>query len=260
MIEDDERMAELLKQGLEEQGHAVDVVHDGPDGVWMATENRYAAIILDAMLPGLDGFEVARRMRSAGCWAPVLLLTARTGVDDRVKGLDAGADDYLAKPFSFDELAARLRALVRRGQPERPVVLEVGDMRLDPATRRASRGDRELDLTAKELALLELFMRHPNELLTRGRIVEELWDFAYDSVSNVVDQHVARLRRKMGPLGECVLETIRGEGYRLVAAPSGAAIAVKPVTTGAMSDAETRSSGDGGGAVGDAETPVSDDR
>ena len=169
-----------------------------------------------------------------------------------MKGLDAGADDYLAKPFSFDELAARLRALVRRGQPERPVVLEVGDMRFDPVTRRASRGDRELDLTAKELALLELFMRHPNELLTRGRIVEELWDFAYDSVSNVVDQHVARLRRKMGPVGECVIETIRGVGYRLVLVPSGAAIAVEPVTTRATSDAETRSSGDGGGAVRDA--------
>lgn len=245
VIEDDERMAELLKQGLEEQGHAVDVVHDGPGGVWMATENHYAAIVLDAMLPGFDGFEATRQMRSADCWAPVLLLTARTGVTDRVKGLDAGADDYLVKPFSFDELVARLRALVRRGQPARPVVLEVGDMRLDPATRRASRGVRELDLTAKEFALLELFMRHPNDLLTRGRIVEELWDFAYDSVSNVVDQHIARLRRKMGPLGECVIETIRGEGYRLVVAPSGTAVAVKPVRASTMSNAETRDSRDG---------------
>jgi two-component system OmpR family response regulator len=245
VIEDDERMAELLKQGLEEQGHAVDVVHDGPGGVWMATENRYAAVVLDVMLPGFDGFDVTRQMRSAGCWAPVLMLTARTTVTDRVKGLDAGADDYLAKPFSFDELVARLRALIRRGQPERPVVLGVGDIRLDPTTRRASRGDRELDLTAKEFALLELFMRHPNELLTRGRIIEELWDFAYDSVSNVVDQHIARLRRKTGPLGECVIETIRGEGYRLVVAPSGTAIAVEPVRASTMTNAETRNSMDG---------------
>lgn len=216
VIEDDERMATLLKQGLQEEGHAVDTVGDGPEGVWMASENAYSAVVLDVMLPGFDGFEVARRMRSAGCWTPILLLTARTQVADRVRGLDAGADDYLVKPFSFDELGARLRALVRRGQPERPAVLEVGDLRLDPSARRAWRAEGELDLSAKEFALLELFMRHPGEMLSRSRILEELWDFAYEGVSNIVDQHVARLRRKIDPPNDAsVIDTVRGNGYRL---------------------------------------------
>jgi two-component system OmpR family response regulator len=188
----------------------------GPDGVWMGTENPYSAIVLDVMLPGFDGFEVARRLRAAGRWAPILLLTARTEVADRVEGLDAGADDYLAKPFSFAELSARIRALVRRGQPERPVVLAVGDLRLDPASRRAWRGEDELDLSAKEFALLELFMRHPGELLTRSAILDQVWDYAYDGVSNVVDQYVAYLRRKIDrPYGRSDLETVRGAGYRL---------------------------------------------
>ncbi|MGH9089521.1 MAG: response regulator transcription factor [Acidimicrobiales bacterium] len=216
VVEDDEHMAHLLAQGLEEEGHAVDAVHTGPDGVWLATEHAYAAIVLDVMLPGFDGFEVARRLRDAGRWAPILLLTARDQVSDRVLGLDAGADDYLVKPFSFEELSARLRALVRRGQPERPAVLTVGELRLDPAQRRAWRGKHELDLSAKELSLLALFLRNPGELLTRGRVVDELWDFAFDGVSNIVDQHVARLRRKVDrPFGTCDIETVRGEGYRL---------------------------------------------
>lgn len=216
IVEDDVQMALLLEQGLEEEGHAVDVAHDGPDGVWLATENPYAAIVLDVMLPGFDGYEVARRLRAAGQWAPILLLTARTAVRDRVAGLDSGADDYLVKPFSFDELSARLRALARRGQPERPVALEVGDLRLDPAQRRAWRGDAEIELSAKEFALLGLFMRHPGELLTRTRIIDELWDFAYEGVSNIVDQYVARLRRKIDrPFGRRDIETVRGDGYRL---------------------------------------------
>lgn len=216
VVEDDPRMAGLLKRGLEEDGHAVDIAGDGPDAVWMANENPYAAIILDVMLPGMDGFEVARRLRGAGRWAPILLLTARTEVGDRVEGLDAGADDYLTKPFSFAELSARLRALVRRGQPERPAVLAVGDLWLDPALRRAWRGDHELDLSAKEFSLLELFLRHPGEVLTRTKILDQIWDYAYDGVSNVVDQYVAYLRRKIDrPYGRDDLETVRGTGYRL---------------------------------------------
>jgi len=209
-------MAGLLKRGLEEGGDAVDIANDGPHGVWMATENPYAAIVLDVMLPGFDGFEVARRLRAAGMWAPILMLTARTDIRDRVEGLDVGADDYLTKPFSFTELAARLRALIRRGQPERPSILTVGSLRLDPARRCVWRGDALLDLSSKEFALLELFMRHPGEVLTRTRILDHVWDYAYDGVSNVVDQYVGYLRRKIDRPFDCDdLETVRGAGYRL---------------------------------------------
>lgn len=216
MVEDALRMAALLKRGLEEDGYAVDVAGDGPAAVWQATESEYDAIVLDVMLSGFDGFEVCRRLRNADRWAPVLMLTARDAVADRVRGLDAGADDYLTKPFSFTELSARVRALMRRGVAARPAVLSVGDLRLDPATRRAWRGTVELTLTAKELALLELFLRHPGEVLSRTRILEHVWDFAFDGVSNVVDQYVAYLRRKVDrPFGREDLETVRGAGYRL---------------------------------------------
>jgi two-component system, OmpR family, response regulator len=216
VVEDEVRMAALLKRGLEEDGYAVDVVGDGPDAVWQGTETGYDAIVLDLMLPGFDGFEVCRRLRSAGRWAPVIMLTARGDVDDRIRGLDAGADDYLAKPFSFGELSARLRALLRRGMAERPSRLDVGGLRLDPATRRAWRDERPLELSPKEFALLELFLRHPGLVLTRSRILEHVWDFAYDGVSNVVDQYVAYLRRKIDrPFGVVQLETVRGAGYRL---------------------------------------------
>lgn len=209
-------MAGLIKRGLEEDGNAVDIAGEGPEGVWMATENPYAAIVLDVMLPGFDGFEVARRLRDVGVWAPILMLTARTDIRDRVEGLDVGADDYLTKPFSFTELSARLRALIRRGQPERPSILAVGTLRLDPALRRVWRDDVLLDLSAKEFALLELFMRHPGEVLTRTCILDQVWDYAYDGVSNVVDQYVAYLRRKIDrPFGHADLETVRGAGYRL---------------------------------------------
>jgi len=209
-------MAALLKRGLEEEGHAVDVADNGPDAVWMGTENPYSAIVLDVMLPGFDGFEVARRLRVGGRWAPILLLTARTEIEDRVEGLDAGADDYLAKPFSFAELSARLRALVRRGQPERPTVLTVGDLRLDPARRQVWRAGRQVDLSSKEFALLELFMRHPGEVLSRTKILDHVWDYAYDGLSNVVDQYVGYLRRKIDrPFNRDDLETVRGAGYRL---------------------------------------------
>ncbi len=216
VVEDAVRMATMLKRGLEEEGYAVDVAADGPDGVWQATEFPHDAIIMDVMLPGLDGFETCRQIRAADCWAPVLMLTARHDVVDRVRGLDSGADDYLTKPFSFSELAARLRALIRRGAPPRPMVVEVGDLRLDPVTRQAWRNDVELSLSGREFALLELFVNHPGEVLSRTRILEHVWDFAFDGVSNVVDQYVGYLRRKIDrPFGRSDLQTVRGAGYRL---------------------------------------------
>jgi len=216
VVEDEARMARLIKRGLEEDGHAVDVAGDGPEGLWMATENSYAAIILDVMLPGFDGFELCRRLRAAGLWAPVLMLTARDAVGDRVRGLDAGADDYLVKPFSLLELSARLRALARRDDRARPTVLTVGALRLDPATKQAWRDNAELQLSPKEFSLLELFLRHPGSVLTRSQILDAVWDFAYDGGSNVVDQYVAYLRRKVDlPFGRHDIETVRGMGYRL---------------------------------------------
>jgi two-component system OmpR family response regulator len=216
VVEDEVRLALLLKRGLEEEGYAVDTSGDGGEALWHATETEYDAIVLDIMLPSMDGLEVTRRLRAEGRWTPVLLLTARDAIDDRVVGLDAGADDYLVKPFSFAELAARVRALVRRGRVERPTVLEAGDLRLDPARRRAWRAEVELDLSPKEFALLELFLSHPGEVLTRTRILEHVWDFAYDPSSNVVDQYVGYLRRKIDrPFGRDDLETVRGAGYRL---------------------------------------------
>jgi two-component system OmpR family response regulator len=216
VVEDASRMAELLRRGLAEAGYAVDLVASGQDAVWMATENPYDAILLDVMLPDLDGFDVCRRIRDAGRWAPVLMLTARDGVHDRVRGLDAGADDYLPKPFAFAELLARLRALVRRGAEERPSVLAVDDLRLDPATKTVHRGETEIPLTAKEFALLEYFMRHPGEVLSRTRLIEHVWDFAYEGDSNVVEVYVRYLREKVDrPFGRSTLETVRGAGYRL---------------------------------------------
>lgn len=209
-------MARLLKRGLEEEGHAVDVAVDGPEGLWLATENNYAAIVLDVMLPGFDGYELCRKLRAEGDWTPVLMLTARDAVGDRVKGLDVGADDYLVKPFSLLELAARLRALARRGERARPAILAEGDLKLDPATKRAWRGQTELKLSPKEFSLLEFFLRHPGAVLTRSQILEAAWDFAYDGTSNVVDQYVTYLRRKIDtPFGRSDIETVRGMGYRL---------------------------------------------
>ena len=216
VVEDGSKMAALLRRGLQEEGFAVDVAANGEDGSWLGTENEYDVILLDVMLPDVDGFEVCRRLRAADRWAPILMLTARDGVQDRVAGLDAGADDYLTKPFSFDELFARVRALLRRGPSERPAVLEVGDLSLDPATRRVTRDGREIDLTPKEFGLLELFLRHPGEALTRTRILEHVWDFAYDGDSNVVDVYVRYLREKVDrPFERRSIETVRGVGYRL---------------------------------------------
>jgi two-component system OmpR family response regulator len=216
VVEDEVRMAGLLRRGLLEEGYAVDVAADGEDALWMVTENPYDVVVLDITLPKLSGFEVCRQMREQQIWSGVLMLTARTDVTDRVRGLDAGADDYLTKPFSFAELSARVRALVRRGINPRPVVLEAADLRLDPVTRQAWRAGVELSLSPKEFALLELFLRHPGEVLTRTRILEHVWDFAFDGISNVVDQYVAYLRRKIDqPFGSHDLETVRGAGYRL---------------------------------------------
>jgi two-component system OmpR family response regulator len=215
-------MAGLLKRALKEEGHAVDVAVDGPQGLWLATENEYGAIVLDVMLPGMDGFQLCRRLRESGAWAPVLMLTARDGVADRVRGLDAGADDYLVKPFSLLELAARLRALSRRDGRGRPPVLAEGDLKLDPAIKQAWRAGTELHLSPKEYSLLEFFLRHPGQVLTRSAIIEAVWDFAYDGGSNVVDQYVNYLRRKIdAPFGRRDLETVRGMGYRLRRAGSG---------------------------------------
>ena len=215
-------MARLVQRALEEEGHAVDIARNGADGLWLATENAYGAIVLDVMLPDFDGFELCRRLRQKEVWAPVIMLTARDSVADRVRGLDAGADDYLVKPFSLAELAARLRALARRDDRSRPVLLAEGDLKLDPAAKRAWRAGTELRLSPKEFALLELFLRHPGEVLTRSRIIEALWDFAYDGGSNVVDQYVNYLRRKVdAPFGRHDIETVRGMGYRLRHASKG---------------------------------------
>jgi two-component system OmpR family response regulator len=216
VVEDEPRMSTLLERGFREEGYAVDVAHDGTDGLWLGMEQDYDTIVLDVMLPEIDGVEVCRRLRASSRWAPVLLLTARDDVEDRVRGLDAGADDYLTKPFSFAELAARVRALVRRHGGTRPATLRCGSLRLDPATHRAWRGDVELPLSPKEMALLELLMRHSGEVVTRTQILDHVWDFAYDGISNVVDQYVAYLRKKIDrPFGCDDIQTVRGVGYRL---------------------------------------------
>jgi two-component system, OmpR family, response regulator len=216
IVEDEPKMAALLRRGLVEDGYAADVVGTGEEALRMARAVPYDAIVLDAMLPGLGGFDVCRQLRSSGVWSPVLLLTARDGVDDRVVGLDAGADDYLTKPFSFAELLARLRALTRWGLSERRTVLEVGSLRLDPATRQVWRRDVQLELSTKEFALLETFMRRPGHVLSRVDLLDHAWDYSYESRSNVVDVYVGYLRAKIDrPFGLRSIETLRNAGYRL---------------------------------------------
>jgi two-component system, OmpR family, response regulator len=217
VVEDEVKMAGLIRRGLVEEGYAADVASSGEDAVWMAQAHPYDAIVLDVMLPRLSGYETCRTLRNAGVWAPVLMLTARDAVEDRVAGLDVGADDYLTKPFSFAELLARLRALARRGGVERPAELEVGDLRLDPAARRAWRGKVEIQLSPKEFALLETFMRRPGQVLSRLQLLEHAWDFAYENRSNVIDVYVRYLREKVDrPFGASSIETVRGVGYRLL--------------------------------------------
>lgn len=216
VVEDEKKLGELLGRGLREEGYAVDVADRGEDALWMAQSVDYDVIVLDVMLPGVDGFEVCRRLRRDGVWAPVVMLTARDAIEDRVSGLDTGADDYLTKPFSFEELLARLRALSRRAPAERPATLEVGDLRFDPAARRVWRGGQEVELSAKELAVLELFMRRPGVTLTRTQVLDGAWDIAFESRSNVVDVYIGYLREKIDrPFGHHSLETVRGIGYRL---------------------------------------------
>ncbi len=216
IVEDELQMASLIRRGLLKEGLSADVAPTGEEALVSAGAHAYDAIVLDVMLPGIDGFEACRRLRQAGVWAPVLMLTARDSVEDRVSGLDTGADDYLVKPFAFAELLARLRALVRRGEQERPAVLEVADLRLDPATRLVRRRETEIRLSAKEFALLELFMRRPGQVLSRYDLLENAWDFAYENRSNIVDVYIRRLRAKIDdPFGTDSLETVRGAGYRL---------------------------------------------
>jgi two-component system OmpR family response regulator len=216
IVEDETKIAALLRRGLGEEGHAADIAANGEDALWMARATEYDAIVLDVMLPGIDGFETCRELRRAGIWSPVLMLTARDAVHDRVAGLDAGADDYLPKPFSFSELLARLRALQRRGAPERPTVLEVGDLRLDPSSHEVWRGDRQIALSAKEFSLLEILMRRAGQVLSRYQLLEYAWDGDYDNRSNVVDVYVSYLRAKIDrPFGARAIETVRGVGYRL---------------------------------------------
>jgi len=218
VVEDEVKMAGLLKRALEEEGYAVDVAGRGEDALWLGTENPYDAIVLDLMLPDVDGFEVSRKLREAGRWSPVLMLTARDAVADRVFGLDAGADDYLTKPFSFAELLARLRALMRRGASERPPVLRVDDLELDPAARSVARHGSSIDLTAREFALLEYLMRRPGEVVSKIELLDHVWDAAVETAPNAVEVYVGYLRRK---IGRERLETVRGAGYRLASLVAG---------------------------------------
>jgi two-component system OmpR family response regulator len=216
VVEDDARMAAAVRRGLRFEGLAVDLAGGGEEALRMVGAAEYDAIVLDVMMPGVDGFETCRRLRADGIWAPVLMLTARDAVEDRVRGLDGGADDYLIKPFSLAELLARLRALVRRGPVDRPSVLEVGDLRLDPASREVRRGDEEVELSPREFSLLETFMRRPGQVFTQLQLLESAWDMGYAQRSNVVEVYVRYLREKIDrPFGLSSIETVRGVGYRL---------------------------------------------
>jgi two-component system, OmpR family, response regulator len=216
VVEDERRMADVIRRALMREGLSVDVSHDGDDALIKASAVDYNAIVLDVMLPGRSGFEVCRLLRERDVWAPVLMLTAREAVQDRVAGLDSGADDYLVKPFALAELLARLRSLTRRGSPERPTTIRVGDLVLDPATRQVHRGADRIELSAKEFALLDALMRRCGVVLTRVELIEQAWDLAYEVRSNVIDVYMRRLRRKIDePYSLRTLETVRGVGYRL---------------------------------------------
>jgi two-component system, OmpR family, response regulator len=216
VVEDEVKMAALIRRGLSEEGLTVDVADSGEKALGMARASSYDAIVLDVILPGIDGFETCRQLRTEGVWTPVLMLTARGALEDRVTGLDGGADDYLTKPFSFAELLARLRALVRRGEIERPAIIEIGDLRLDPATHQVWRGEEEIELSAKEFALLEVFMRRPGHVLTRTQLLEQAWEYDFEHRSNVIEVYIRYLRRKIDvPFEVKSLETVRGAGYRL---------------------------------------------
>ncbi len=218
VVEDEQRLAAAIKRGLETAGFAVDIALTGTDGQWMAEQNTYDVILLDIMLPGKDGFDVCLALRSGGIWTPILMLTARDGRKDEVRSLDTGADDYLAKPFSLMVLTARIRALLRRATRERPTVLEAGDLRLDPAAHRCSRGDAEIELTSREFAVLSFLMRNMGDVVSKADVLENVWDFAFEGDPNIVEVYIRRLRRKIDePFGARTIDTIRGEGYRLAA-------------------------------------------
>ncbi|HET7352391.1 MAG TPA: response regulator transcription factor [Marmoricola sp.] len=216
VVDDERRLARSLKLGLEAEGFAVDVAHDGTEGLWLARENPYDAIVLDLMLPGINGYQVCATLRRDRIWTPILMLTAKDGEWDQVEGLDTGADDYLTKPFSFPVLVARLRAVARRGARERPTVLEVGDLRIDPAAHRASRGDVELELTSREFALLAFLARHRGDVVSKRQILDAVWDEAFDGDPNIVEVYIRHLRNKIDrPFGRNAIQTVRGAGYRL---------------------------------------------
>jgi len=217
VVEDDKQLAAALRRGLEAEGYAVDVALAGDEGEWFCAENAYDAMVVDVMLPGLPGDKLCERRRDAGDWTPILMLTARSGAEQEARALDAGADDFLAKPFSFMVLTARLRALLRRGGRERPAVLQVGDLRLDPALHRTSRGETRIELTPRQFSLLEFLMRHPDEVLPKATILEHVWDFAYDGHPNIVEVYVRQLRQRIDePFDRASLQTVRLVGYRLV--------------------------------------------
>jgi two-component system OmpR family response regulator len=216
VVDDEVRLADGVRRGLEAEGWAVDVAHDGIDGLWHAREFRYDAVVLDLMMPGLSGWAVCGQLRAEGNWTPVLMLTAKDGEWDQVEALDAGADDYVTKPFSHPVLVARLRALVRRGARERPAVLTVGDLQVDPAARTASRGDTPLDLTSREFAVLEFLVRRAGQVCSKREVIENVWDVDFDGDPNIVEVYVGHLRRKVDrPFGRATIETVRGAGYRL---------------------------------------------
>lgn len=218
-MEDEERLADLVKGGLAGEGFAVDVAHDGRDGLWMATENTYDVIVLDVMLPRMNGYAVCSKLREAGDWTPIMMLTAKDGIYDEAEALDNGADDYLAKPFSYVVLLARLRALVRRGGRERPVSISVGDLVIDPAGLRCRRGEVQIGLTPKEFAVLHALARRPGEVVSKSELLSQAWDFSYDGDPNIVEVYISALRRKIDvPFGRATLMTVRGAGYRLEAA------------------------------------------
>lgn len=218
VVEDEAPLSEIVRAGLAAEGFAVDVVHTGVDGLWAATENPYDVIVLDIMLPGLSGYEVCRQLRQRGVWTPVLMLTAKDGEYDQADALDLGADDYLTKPFSFVVLTARLRALVRRGAPARPVVLTAGDLTVDPARRSVARGDQQIKVTAREFALLEFLMRHRGDVVSKTAIIDNVWDAHFDGDPNIVEVYIGYLRKKIDqPFGRAAIQTERGMGYRLAA-------------------------------------------
>lgn len=218
VVEDEEGLAEGLRKGLEAEGFAADVAATGTDGLWMAREHPYDAIVLDIMLPGLNGYRVCATLRAEGVWTPILMLTAKDGEFDEAEALDTGADDYVTKPFSYVALVARIRALIRRGAAERPAILQAGDLHFDPGARRAFRGDAELNLTSREAALLEFLLRRAGDVVSKTDIIDHVWEGEFDGSLNIVEVYIGHLRNKVDrPFGRSAIQTVRGAGYRLAA-------------------------------------------